>query len=204
LQGIEVADHFTIATTQAKVFIHSGNISGRSQHGGAVPLRMKRGTAACAAVANGVEAPQHGILKKGMVDVPALIFLFEDLLGLPGRNPARAFGLVFNDKTGEGLPYNQAHVHRQAGVLAGGAAGAVNHSNVVRVFQDDLARFLVRDHPFQITQVDILIYRNQLGGGCQRKDLTMIGIFKLDLVGQAHWLWKPSNSQPRQPEVLAV
>jgi hypothetical protein len=34
--------------------------------------------AAGTAVADGVEAPQHGILEEGVVDVAAAVFLFQD------------------------------------------------------------------------------------------------------------------------------
>ena len=72
--------------------------------------------------------------KKSMMDMPALIFFCEDLLGLLGSDPARAFGLMLDDKTGKRFTYDQADIHGQAGVLAGSAAGAVDHSNMIRIF----------------------------------------------------------------------
>jgi hypothetical protein len=43
---------------------------------------LHRATAARAAVADGVEAPEHGIFEKGVVHMSALVFGFQDFDGL--------------------------------------------------------------------------------------------------------------------------
>ena len=58
---------------------HPAEVAGGGQHGGTVALGFHCPAAAGATVADGVEPPEHGILKECMVDVPALLFLFQDL-----------------------------------------------------------------------------------------------------------------------------
>ena len=91
---------------------------------------LHRRAAAGAAVADGVKAPQHGLLEEGVVHVAARVLGLEDGHRLRAGDGARALRVVLEDEAGEGLADDQADVQWQAGVLARDAAGAIEHHQV--------------------------------------------------------------------------
>ena len=61
----------------------------------------------------------------------------EDVDRLLLADPAGTLGVVLDDKAGEGLADDEAHVEGQAGVLAGAAAGAFEGDYVIGVMAEE-------------------------------------------------------------------
>ena len=118
--------------------------------------------------------------EKSVVHMAALVLGLQDGDRLVARDPARTCGLMFADKTGERVAYDQTYVHRQAWVLTRGPAGTFQDHNVAGVFHDDRASSLIRYHLFEVVDMDLIMDRNQLFGGIERNDLAMIGVCKPD------------------------
>ena len=81
-------------------------------------VSMQRSTAAFTAVADGIEAPQHGIFEKGMVDVTALVFGTQDIDGFCWGDPPRATRMMLLHEAGKWIANDQAYVQRQAWIGA--------------------------------------------------------------------------------------
>jgi len=73
-------------------------------------MGLHRPAAAGAAVADGVEPPEHSILEECVVDVAALILGAQDFHGFLLRNPPRPPRMVFLNNAGKWVANDQAHV----------------------------------------------------------------------------------------------
>ena len=78
--GAEGADLSAGAAGDAQALLHLADITGRYDHGDAVALGFHC-PAAGTAVANGIKAPEDGVLEESVVSVPALVLFDEDALG---------------------------------------------------------------------------------------------------------------------------
>jgi hypothetical protein len=68
-----------------------------------VLVGLHRSAATRAAIADGIEAAQHGILEIGVTDMAPVALGAEDLYGLVLGDPMRAAGVVVGHKAGKGL-----------------------------------------------------------------------------------------------------
>ena len=94
----------------------------------------------------------------------AVVLGLQDAHCLVGRDPAGALGVVLDDKAGKGLTNDEAHIQRQARVVARHATGAVQDNNVVRVLKHNVTGQGVGNGLVQVGQSDVLIDGDQLGG----------------------------------------
>lgn len=134
--------------------------------------------AARTAVTDGVKTTEHGIFEEGVVDVPALVFSFQNFNRFFWRDPPAAFRLVLDDETGKRFANDQADIHWQAGMFAGSPAGAVEHHDVIRVVQDDIAGAGIGDHFFQIADAYFLLDAYQLARRFKGNHLAVVGLGK--------------------------
>ncbi len=137
---------------------------------------MDRAAAAGAAVTDSVETPEHRILEKGVVDVSAVVFGLENRHRFLGRDPARLAGMMFNDKTGKGLPHHQTDIQRQAGIRPGRTTGTIQRHQMLGIFQHNRAGAFVRDDLLQIGESNLLVDPHQFPGFPERQSLAMISI----------------------------
>src|SRR3990170_8121265 len=72
-QGKELAGFCAVAAADTQVFVYCVEVAGGGQHGGAMLVSLHSSTAAGAAIADGIEAPQHGVLEEGVMHVAALV-----------------------------------------------------------------------------------------------------------------------------------
>ena len=118
-QRAELAVVQAVAAAQAKIFINLVDVTGGGQHRHAAAHRLHRTAAAGAAVADGVEAVEHGVLEKGVVNVTACVLRLQDFRRLSLADPACRLRVVLADHAGKRLTHDQAYVQGQAGVGAG-------------------------------------------------------------------------------------
>lgn len=178
VDGSELAVGLTFAAGDAQVFVHLAEIAGGGKHWRAVLVGMQRPAAAFAAVADGIEAVEHGIFEEGVVDVAAGIFGAQDVDRFLGSDPAGALGMVFFDEAGERVADDQADIQRQAGIFARGAAGAVQGQDVLGVLENEIARLGIRNDFFQARKLDRFVDGYQLGGSLERNDFAVIAFGK--------------------------
>jgi hypothetical protein len=114
-------------------------------------VRLHSSAAACTAVADGVEAAQHGILEKGVVDVAALVLSAQDVHSLAGRNPSGTTAVVLDNEAGKRLPNDQANIQRQTRLRPRGATGTLERYNVIRVLHHNIASQSIGDHVLQVS-----------------------------------------------------
>jgi hypothetical protein len=78
LNRIKRANLSTCSTGDTSLFIHSAHKSRRNQHGRTFSLGFHCPTTAGTAITDGIKTPQHGVLKKGVMNVPPFILLFKN------------------------------------------------------------------------------------------------------------------------------
>ncbi len=100
--------------------------------------------AAGAAVADGIEAVQHGILEKSMMHVAALFFSLHDGYSLLLGDPPGFVWMMFDNEAGKRLADDQADIFRLAWFFLGRPAGTFQNRNVIRVFQDNVPGPFIR------------------------------------------------------------
>jgi len=113
-----------------------------------------------------------------VVNVTALVLSSQNLRSFLLADPSRATGVVLVDKAGKRLANDQANVQRLARVGTHTTAGTFQDYDVVRVLQDDVAGCGVGYCLFQVPNGDILFNHDQLPGGLEGHDLTMVTIGK--------------------------
>ena len=142
-----------------------------------------------AAIANRIEAIQHGILEKGVMHVTAFLFCMQDFHSLFLCDPPGPPRVVFDDKAYEGFTNHKTDIEGQTGIGTDDAAGAIEYSKVIRIVQYDIPGAGIRNNPFQIGQPDLFVHGNELRGRLQRHDLSVIAISERILIvqfGQQH------------------
>ncbi len=75
-----------------------------------VALRTHCAAAARTAIADRIETSQHGIFEKGMMHMPAGVFLFQNLHRLICRDLSGLLWMMSQNKTGKWLPNNQTNI----------------------------------------------------------------------------------------------
>ena len=137
--------------------------------------------AAGAAVADGVEAPQHGVFEEGMVDMAPAMFRLEDRRRLFGGNPAAAAGMMIRYEGGEGLSHDQADIQGKTGIRADSTAGAFQGHDVIRLFQDQVSGQGIRNDPLKVIQANFPPHLDQPLGCLKGHHLAVIAIGKRGL-----------------------
>jgi hypothetical protein len=99
-----------VAAADAKFLIYLGDITRGCQHWSAIAVGLHRAAAAGTAVADGIEATQHGVFEEGVMDVPTLVFGFQDLNRLIRIDPARALRVVFDYESCKRFADDQAYI----------------------------------------------------------------------------------------------
>src|SRR5512144_250408 len=112
-------------------------------------------TTAIAAVANGIKALEHCILKEGMMDVSALVLGFEDGKRFLSCDAPRTVGMMLVHKAGEGFADDQTDIQRQAWIRTRRAAGTVEHHDVIGIAHDDRSSTFVGDDLFKVRDGDL-------------------------------------------------
>jgi len=119
-------------------------------------MRLHRAAAARTAVADRVEAVEHGVFEERVVYVPSGVLCLQDRLRLGRRDPPGAAGVVLDDEPGEGLAYDEADIQRPARVPPGGAARTLESDDVIRIAEDDGSSARVGDHLLEVPHPDLL------------------------------------------------
>jgi len=78
-------------------------VTGRNQHRDTVTLGLHGSTAACTAIAYGIEAAQHCVFKESMMYMTAFILSLKYLHCFVRIDPAGKMGVVLSDKAGKRL-----------------------------------------------------------------------------------------------------
>ena len=99
-----------VTAADAQFIIYLGDITGGGQHWSAIALGLHSSAAAGAAVTNGIEASKHGVFEEGVMNVPSLVFVFQNLNRLIRSDPAGALRVVFDYKTRKWFADNQAYI----------------------------------------------------------------------------------------------
>jgi len=162
------------AAADAQLRSHPADVAGGSQHRSAVIPGLHRPTAAGAAITDGVEAAQHGVLEESVVHVAPFVLGAQDLHRFCWRDPAGTTRVMLGHETGERLADDQADVERQAGVGARGAAGAIQYHDVIGVLQHNVAGEGVGDNLLQVGQADLSLDGDQLLCRLQGHDLAVV------------------------------
>ena len=200
VQRVELAEGQAGLAADAFFRIDPADVSGGGQHRGAVAMGLHRPAAAGAAIADGVEAPQHGILEKSVMHVPPLMLRFEDCRRLFLGDAPGPFGMMLDHKSGKGFADNQTNVQRLAGFGAGGPAGAIQHRDVIGILQHDVAGPLVGNHLLQVFQANLPVEGYQLFGALQAHHLAVIAL------GKSPAVWRRSTAlrcfRPRLQQLL--
>jgi hypothetical protein len=113
------------------------------------------------------------------MDTPALVFTLKDLTGFIGIDPAGFLGVMLGNEAGKGLSYDETYIQWFAGVGACRSARAVDHDDVVRISQDDVAGIRIGDDLFEVPQVDILLDANELPGSVRPENLAVVDLCNL-------------------------
>ena len=79
LDGRELAVFAAVTASDTEVLVNRADKAGSGQHGRTMLVSFHRTTAACAAVADGIETSQHGIFEECVVDVTAIFFSLQYL-----------------------------------------------------------------------------------------------------------------------------
>lgn len=168
------------------------------------------GTAAAgAAVADGVEAVQHGIFEKGVMHVAAFFFSLHDGDCLLLADPPGLVRMMLHNKTGKGFAYDQADILRLAGFFLRRPAGAFQNCNMIRVFQDDVPCPFVGNDLFQVGHVEGFVDSYEFAGLVKRHDFAVVSIGKGDFCFIPGWrgastnLWfgkEKGNKAEKRPE----
>ncbi len=132
--------------------------------------------AAGAAVADGVEPAEHGLLEEGVVHVAPGVLLLEDAHGLFLGDGPGAAGIVLQDERGEGLAHDEADAHRLAVLFADHPAGAVQERDALGVLEHDVPGQGVGHHLLQIAQLHGPVHAHQPGGLVQGHGLAVVGV----------------------------
>ena len=98
--------------------------------------------AARAAIADGVEASQHGVLEESMVHVAAFVLGAQDIHCLILRYPVRSIRMMIDNKAGERLTHNQADIERQTRIISACPARALQCHDVVGIGQQNVLGML--------------------------------------------------------------
>jgi len=178
VQGRELTMLDAQAAVSAPLVVNGAHVSRRREHGDAVALSLHGPAAAGTAVADGVEATQHGVFEKGMVHVAALLLGLEDVHGLLLGDAPGPCGMVLGDKPRKRFSHDETDIHGQAGLVAGSPARAFQNRDMVWTLYDDIPGHGIGNHLFQVTKVDVAIDGDQFLGVFQGQDLAVIAIGK--------------------------
>ena len=88
------------------------DVAGGSDHRCTVTIGIHRPAATLAAVADGIEAIQHGVFEKSVMHMTALMLFVQDFHSFFLSDPAGAVRVVLDDKTGKRLANDEAYVKR--------------------------------------------------------------------------------------------
>jgi hypothetical protein len=175
-QRIELAQFYAFSARDAESMVDDIDKPGRREHWRSVLMRLNRAATARAAIADGVESIEGGILEECMVDMAPCVFGPEDLHRLSLRDTARASRMVLEREAGEWFTDDEAHIEREAGVLAGGAAGAFEHDDLIGILQDDIPRPGIRDHLLQVHPWDRFLDGHKPPSCLERHDLSVVRV----------------------------
>jgi hypothetical protein len=137
--------------------------------------------AAGAAVADGVEAPQHGVFEEGVVDMAPAMFLFQDRRRFFGGNPAAAARMVIRHEGGKGLSHDQADIQGKTGIGADGAAGTFQGYDVIGLPEDQVPGKRIGNDALEIIQAYFPPHLDQPLRRLKRHHLAVIAIGKRGL-----------------------
>ena len=129
-----------------------------------------------AAIADGIEALCHGVLKKGMVHVATGGLLFQNLESFSYIDSPCFAGVVIEYKAGERLADHEAHIEWQARVVAHRSAGTVQSDDGLIDGQYQIAGAFKWDDLFGYHGSNRLVDLHQFAGRCRRHDLAVIAV----------------------------
>ena len=107
-----MAEIDTVFTACTEVVSNAADVAGGSDHRCTVSIGIHRPTATLAAIADGIEAIQHGVLKKSVMNMAALMLFLQNFHSFFRRDPAGTARVVLDDKTGKGLANDEAYIKR--------------------------------------------------------------------------------------------
>jgi len=136
--------------------------------------------AAGAAVADGIKTVEHRILEECVVYVAPFLLGLHDGDGFRLTDSFCLIRVVFNNKTGKGFPDNQTDIKRSAWAFMGCPAGALQHGNMIGVFQDDVPGSFVWNDLFKVRQIDRLVYCYEFACFVKRHDFGVVAVGKGD------------------------
>jgi len=136
--------------------------------------------AAGAAVADGIETVKHRIFEECVVYVAPFFLGLHDGDGFRLTDSSCFIRVVFNNKSGKWFPDNQTDIERSTWIFMGCPAGALQHGNVIGVFQDDVPSPFVWNDLLKVRQIDRLVYCYEFAGLVKRHDFGVVAVGKGD------------------------